>query len=199
MWSTTNCLGSNKQQCLCHTSMVPCSCTNPMTQYWNHNVPDLTSFLNYQSAPRSTIYGFSHASINPVNPLFHAETNWDAGVQMATNEIDYPWLLPNPCYYQVDGSLSHTTYCSWTGSQVHGHFDDHYMQPQGIQVNYDKYYGQSSREAGLMEQQGIHQNDYSTYASLLHVRFSHTVYFSLLLVTCKSFKKPTYNSLKFIS
>ncbi|KAI3717719.1 hypothetical protein L1987_69501 [Smallanthus sonchifolius] len=107
---------------MCHTAMVPCLCTLPMTQYWNNNVLlSSTSFLNYQSAPKNTIYGFSHAN-NPVNSLFHFENDQEAGEQVASNEID-SWLLPNPYNNQIDGSLNLASY--------NGQFDD--MPTQGIQ------------------------------------------------------------------
>lgn len=128
--------------------MVPCLCTNPMTQYYCYNniPPSSTSFLNYQRAAESTIiYGFSHA-----NPPFHVEYDQEEREQTATNE-------PDSYYGQVD----------------------HQMRTQGIQVNYDDYYGKSSQEA-LAEQQkqivnfsqGIFQNEHSTAAGLFYVRFS---------------------------
>ncbi|KAF5796832.1 putative transcription factor C2C2-CO-like family [Helianthus annuus] len=170
MWSdnsTSYGLGSNRH-CMCHTAMVPCSSTNPMTQWYN-NVPlSSTSFLNYQTAPENTMCGFSHAS-NPANPLFLDENDQEAGEHMSTDEID-SWLLPNPYTNPTDEPLNRTICCSWTGSQDHGQFNN--MQTQDTQVNYDQNCGQSSRER-LIEQQlehtlnfphGIDQNDYSTSA-----------------------------------
>lgn len=98
-----------------------------MTQYYHNNVLlSSTSFLNYQSAPESTIYGFSHAT-NPVNPLFHVENYQEAGAQMETNKTD-SWLLSNPCYSQIDGPFNLASYCSWYESYDHGQVIDQLMQ-----------------------------------------------------------------------
>ncbi|KAI3686597.1 hypothetical protein L1987_80277 [Smallanthus sonchifolius] len=88
---------------MCHTAAtVPCSCTNPMTRWYNNVL------LNYQRTPENTSYGFSHAS-NLVNPSFHVENNQEASEQMAINEID-SWLLSDPYNDQIDGSLNIRSY-----------------------------------------------------------------------------------------
>ncbi|KAI3686599.1 hypothetical protein L1987_80279 [Smallanthus sonchifolius] len=81
---------------------MPCSCTNPMTRWYNNVL------LNYQRTPENTSYGFSHAS-NLVNPSFHVENNQEASEQMAINEID-SWLLSDPYNDQIDGSLNIRSY-----------------------------------------------------------------------------------------
>ncbi|KAK1435877.1 hypothetical protein QVD17_01649 [Tagetes erecta] len=132
-----------------------------MTQIHHNNVLlSSTSFLNYQSAPENTICGFSHASNNPVGNDQEAAA---AAAQMAANEID-SWLLPIPCYNQIDGPLMNA-------SHEHGQFDDLvHTKANYNQVNLNEAYGQSST-AELVEQQehtlnftqGF-QNDYPTSA-----------------------------------
>ncbi|XP_076958848.1 zinc finger protein CONSTANS-LIKE 5-like [Bidens hawaiensis] len=76
MWSgnsTTYGFCSNSH-CMCHTSMVPCLGTSPMTQYWYSNVQlSSPTFPKYQSTPDNTIYvchenGHNQLEFSPFNP-----------------------------------------------------------------------------------------------------------------------------------
>ncbi|XP_021975911.2 uncharacterized protein LOC110871519 [Helianthus annuus] len=170
MWGSNSisCGFCSNRQCMCHTSRVPYLCMNSINQYFHDNaLLSSTSFQNYPNPPENAIYGFAHAS-NTVNPLFHTDNDHESGEQIETNETG-SWLLPNPNTNQTGGSLNLPSYCSWTGNQDQSKFD--HMQNQGIQVNYNEDYGQSSRE-GMVEKQeqqsmfsqGI-QNDHPTFAS----------------------------------
>ncbi|MFS7962993.1 hypothetical protein Hanom_Chr08g00732991 [Helianthus anomalus] len=122
---------------------------NSINQYFHNNaLLNYTSFQNYPNAPENTIYGFAHAS-NTVNTHFHIDNDHESGEQTETKEIGSR-LLPNPNTNQIDGSLNLPSYCSWTGNKEQSKFD--HMRNQGIQVNYNEVYGQSSRE-GMVEKQ----------------------------------------------
>ncbi|KAI3820934.1 hypothetical protein L1987_08488 [Smallanthus sonchifolius] len=128
--STIYGLGFNRPY-MCHTATVPCSCTNPMTRWYNNVLLNPNNLLNYQITPENTIYGFPHAS-NLVNPSFHVENNQEASEQMAINEID-SWLQSDPGNDQIDGSLNIRSYCSCCGNQYQGQFIQ--MQTQGFQAS----------------------------------------------------------------